>query len=602
MVNSVAFAPGTLERTPLIYLLASIVDRQLSGTLVFETEAGEKSALSFAAGAPSKLKTAEVFARLGALLVEFGYLDAATCEQSYAEAKAVGSLHGNHLVQTGVIGADTLEHALRTQLLRKLQWACALPPSTAYGFYDNQDFLARWAGQGVRLSPLLAIWHLVRNCSQLPDFAERLACHASQPVMLARGAKLVAFGFDAAECAVLETIAHEPKPFVALRRANRVSEPVLQRLIYVLSLTRHLELQGEGERPPLLGFGSSLLDCVGRLDSAPGRCSAAPPVSISDPIGSQPPSVASQQDAPPDGDGKDAELAERRRLIRDLASRYDTIDHYELLGIARDATAAQIQAAFLEAAKRYHPDKLGAELADLRTPSAKLFARVAEARQTLSDPNARQQYDARLDQRQPRDQSEQDEQQRIHEIVNAATSFQKAEVFFKKRMLAAAEQEARRAYEADPEQAEYLALLAWINANKPDSANLLSDVLFQLNTAVRMSPESEKTRFYRAQVLSRLGRNLEAVADYKFVVGKNPHNIDAQRELRLWEMRQKKLQTGGFGSRESAGRASQNFAQGPGAMRATSPGHSTSPAPASSQSQQNPAPSKGGVFSKLFKK
>ena len=79
MVSSVAFAPGTLERTPLIYLLASILDRQLTGTLVLETPAGDKGALSFLNGDLNKVKAAEPLARLGDLLVQSGRFDTATC-------------------------------------------------------------------------------------------------------------------------------------------------------------------------------------------------------------------------------------------------------------------------------------------------------------------------------------------------------------------------------------------------------------------------------------------------------------------------------------------------------------------------------------------
>jgi hypothetical protein len=89
--------------------------------------------------------------------------------------------------------------------------------------------------------------------------------------------------------------------------------------------------------------------------------------------------------------------------------------------------------------------------------------------------------------------------------------------------------------------------------------------------AVAMSPENDKIRFYRAQILSRLGRKQEALVDYKFVVTKNPRNIDAQRELRLSEMRKSQI---------------------------------SAPAPISGAAQQqSSAPqSKGGVFSKFFKR
>jgi curved DNA-binding protein CbpA len=267
---------------------------------------------------------------------------------------------------------------------------------------------------------------------------------------------------------------------------------------------------------------------------------------------------------------REREITEKRRVISSMTDGYDTYDYYELLGVPRDATAEQIQTAFFDAAKRFHPDKLGAELADLRVSSARLFARMSEARQTLTEPLLRQQYDAKLGHGVAHDDGE-DEQKRIHEIINAATSFQKAEVLLKKRMLAEAEKEARRAHEADPEQADYLALLAWINASKTESLAQLPESLGQLNMAVAMSPENDKIRFYRAQILSRLGRKQEALVDYKFVVTKNPRNIDAQRELRLSEMRKSQISA-------------------------------PAPIPAAAQPQSGAPQSKGGVFSKFFKR
>jgi tetratricopeptide (TPR) repeat protein len=194
-----------------------------------------------------------------------------------------------------------------------------------------------------------------------------------------------------------------------------------------------------------------------------------------------------------------------------------------------------------------------------------------------------------------------DEQERIQLVVHAATSFQKAEVLFKKRMFAAAELEAKRAHDDDPEQSDYLALLAWIQANKPNADSQLPQILDTLNLAVKMGPENEKNRFYRAQVLSRLGRHREALADYRFVVSKNPHHIDALRELRIWEMRRK----GQESSPPLRGSSLRSSSPPPGGSRRPSDPHypartSTTPSPNSRRSQ-NPTP-KGGMLSKFFKR
>lgn len=65
-------------------------------------------------------------------------------------------------------------------------------------------------------------------------------------------------------------------------------------------------------------------------------------------------------------------------------------DHYKVLGIPRDATAADVKHAFRTRAKACHPDVN-------RSPRANMvFQAVHEAYRILSDPELRRAYDDRL--------------------------------------------------------------------------------------------------------------------------------------------------------------------------------------------------------------
>ncbi len=60
-------------------------------------------------------------------------------------------------------------------------------------------------------------------------------------------------------------------------------------------------------------------------------------------------------------------------------------DYYELLGVARNASTAEIKAAFRRLAHQHHPDKAGGD--------AEKFKQINEAYQVLMNPEKRQQYD-----------------------------------------------------------------------------------------------------------------------------------------------------------------------------------------------------------------
>ena len=63
-------------------------------------------------------------------------------------------------------------------------------------------------------------------------------------------------------------------------------------------------------------------------------------------------------------------------------------DYYEVLGVARDATADQIKSAYRKLAMKYHPDR------NPDNPEAKeKFTEVSEAYEVLSNPEKRQRYD-----------------------------------------------------------------------------------------------------------------------------------------------------------------------------------------------------------------
>ncbi len=64
-------------------------------------------------------------------------------------------------------------------------------------------------------------------------------------------------------------------------------------------------------------------------------------------------------------------------------------DYYEVLGIARDASAEEIKRAYRRGALKYHPDKYNGD----KSEGEQRFKELSEAYEVLSDPQKRQRYD-----------------------------------------------------------------------------------------------------------------------------------------------------------------------------------------------------------------
>jgi curved DNA-binding protein CbpA len=80
-----------------------------------------------------------------------------------------------------------------------------------------------------------------------------------------------------------------------------------------------------------------------------------------------------------------------------LVARLAGADRFEVLGLDRTATAAQIKAAYFQAAKTYHPDAVAPDApAEIRKLCADVFAKVSDAWSVLGSEESRAAYLAEL--------------------------------------------------------------------------------------------------------------------------------------------------------------------------------------------------------------
>ncbi|WP_436795713.1 J domain-containing protein [Actinospongicola halichondriae] len=73
------------------------------------------------------------------------------------------------------------------------------------------------------------------------------------------------------------------------------------------------------------------------------------------------------------------------------------VEHYEELGVAPNATTAEIRVSYLTLARRFHPDGLATAGEEDRATASARMARINAAWTVLGDDGRRARYDAALD-------------------------------------------------------------------------------------------------------------------------------------------------------------------------------------------------------------
>jgi tetratricopeptide (TPR) repeat protein len=572
-------ATGKLAKTPLLHLLLYMLDKKLSGTLELLAPDKRSVVAVFVEGRPAKVRTSEPIAHLGRVLLELGFLTEEQLTRSLADLakeKAAGKkLHGEVLIANGAIDGVKLATGLCEQIARKLRHAAGMPPETAYGYYDGFNQLAAWGRDATEgIDPFPVLWTLLREYPPWDQITPALEKVGASPLRL-RGADVARLGLTGGEATAVDLMRARALRTTELAKAGQLNDRTAQLLAYLLLVTKQVDVLpaapstsppppsfaqrlgrpptpmaamrpgAEGTlRPPAPGGATSPATTGGGMKPpTPGSpMKPATPVSgmkpgthSSIPPGGAQGAAAGRASIPPMPPGLSPQLVTRWREIAERATTIDRTDYFNMLDVPRDATAEEIESAYFALAKVWHPDRLPSELAPVRDACSRVFSRMSEARATLADAKQRERYMKLV-----ADGSGSPEmQETVARVVEASTSFQKAEVCFKRNDLAQAEEFCRKALELDDTQPDYHAMLAWLLALKPENhgADKTLECIRMLDRAVQISSKCEKAYYWRGMLYKRVGRNEQAARDFRKVADLNPRNIDAAREVRLFNMR-----------------------------------------------------------------
>jgi molecular chaperone DnaJ len=220
-----------------------------------------------------------------------------------------------------------------------------------------------------------------------------------------------------------------------------------------------------------------------------------------------------------------------------MSAKLDKSTHFEVLGVGQNATSDEVSAAFVRAARQFHPDRLtGAGLVDLQPQAERILSRINEAVMVLQNPGRRAEYVASLTVGAPQ------AGQNLPSLLEAENLFLKGEVFLKKGDHAKAIEAFTTAIRGNAEEPQYRAYLAWARFEDPRARKevIVRETLKTLEGVLKDRPRFARGFYWVGQLWKFLNEVPRAEQAFHEAVQIDPSFIEASRELRLIEMRKSK--------------------------------------------------------------
>jgi curved DNA-binding protein CbpA len=189
-------------------------------------------------------------------------------------------------------------------------------------------------------------------------------------------------------------------------------------------------------------------------------------------------------------------------MVRNTYRRIDWLTHYELLGVAPGASPEEIQEAYFERSRAFHPDlRHRPDLADCGKELSTVFERLKTAHETLSNPKARAEYDASLTA--PTDLAVDTTSNPQMRLEMAKRNYTRARQLIEEKDFHPAVEMLREAIHFVPDNAEYRFCLGQVELQ---NANWVERGLDNLMEAARLEPRRQQYLREAAHALHQHGR------------------------------------------------------------------------------------------------
>ncbi len=358
---------------------------------------------------------------------------------------------------------------------------------------------------------------------------------------------LETFGFGDTERPVLVALSGRTlSPSTLVQAAPDVEPRVTMAVVYALAMWGYVESAGPritgqvavaAAAPPVAPAPSPDVGA----SRAPGAQAAAAPAAAA-PAAPRPRSPTRQKVASgrtkasliTDGVAIRALVAERLQAVERKA------DHFAVLGVPPDASAAQIRAAYFDLARQLHPDRITAiGLEDVRAAAHRVFAQVNAAFGVLSNVGRRAEYErVRAAGGEAAIQRREDAAEELAERMLAAEEhFRLGEMALRRNQLDVAIAEAQRAVELNPQEGEHHALWGWATwCASMDRKAIANQVHVALETATRLAPKNPQAFLYLGKIARAEGNDDHAAHWLRLALQAAPGHAEASAELRVVEL------------------------------------------------------------------
>ena len=486
---------GELSDVAFPALLHHLHGLRANGVLRLES-GKKKKAIVLRDGRPVAVKSNLVNECLGNLLVRMEQISPEDMAESLRRVKRGEGLQGDILVAMQLLSVEDVAAALVTQAEEKL-----------FEIFEWPSGHFRWE-TGARL-----------------EGGNALALEKSAANMILDGVRRrVPIGQvdDFLEARAHLFVAQGESPFYRFQEIDL--DPGEQLLLRALDGTmrlRDLGDQGESIRRTLYGL------LVTEMLELRERASPA-----------QPAVSASTSGTPrPVERGNDPAESVLRTELAQMAARLRGKNYFEVLGVPESVSDDGVRRAYVELAKKTHPDRYSNASDAVRRLSEEIFGLVSKAHETLSESRRRTEY--LLERRRgERAAAELEEGQRA---VQAELQFQQGEVKLKRRDFPGAVECFQWAVKLYPEEGEYHAHLGWARyLAEPNDRSVLKQALENVKKGAKLAPDRDKPYLFLGRLYQAAGRVDIAEKMFARCVQIKSDCVEALRELRLMHMRREK--------------------------------------------------------------